>query len=951
MDKLIEITEVLDVVAVPILIVDSDHTLFFANQAAKQRFDFSTFSNIYTTEHLYCYSMTDLEGDSAVTYWRVKLYDAYTMLTLMTDYDVLDILPAVVWITGANRECIYVNQHGIAFIGYTLEDTLGFGWTKRIHPNDVQQSLDIYTAAFEARSPFEMEYRLQIADNSYCWVHDYGVPRYSIDGQFEGFIGVSVDVTKNHQTLDRLRQLSQAVEQSSSSVIITDLRGRIEYINQKFTQLTGYTFEEVQGRTPRILKSGHTTADEYKDLWLTIRQGKEWRGEFLNKRKDGGYYWEFASISPVFDERKRITNFVAVKEDITSRKEIELALESSEANYRTMISVMSEGIVVHDATGHIIIHNISAENILGMNADQIAGKTPVDPHWHTVHEDSTPFPGETHPAAITLQTGQPQHGVIMGVYKPNDVLTWIKINAEPLLIEGKLKGAVVTFTDITDLKAKTSALVYSEQLLHRTEVLAQVGGWEFRLQEKEIKDNIITWTDGIFYIYDYINDTELVTLEDALSGFMSPGNELILDHLSRLIETQESFNLELPFLTQRGYKRWVSLFAYIDLTVTPHRVYGTLQDITDRKGVELALKESEARFRQIAENVDEILYIKDYSSDTVLYMSPVYKRIWGDDPGVLYDNSANYVQQIHPDDVARVQEARQRQRDHQEWFSEEYRIIREDGDIRWVMVRTFPIYNENDEVYRLVGIINDVTERKQIIQKTLELSMERERIQILTKFIEGASHEFRTPLSVISSGAYLMMRSDDIEMRKTRLDKIEDQIHQINQLLDSLLLIVHLDSVKEPRLNLYETKRMISNVYQHIISKYEHVPITVNIQPDIPLLMLDAEWLPVALKQVLDNAMRYTQQGEIAVNVYVQAGMLCFDVKDTGIGMTTEQLPHVFEHFYRVDDARTLHGFGLGLSIVKRVMELLNGDVKIESVLGVGTTVSLRLPIIEANGG
>lgn len=141
-------------------------------------------------------------------------------------------------------------------------------------------------------------------------------------------IGNAIDLAETKRNLAeiQLRKLSQAVEQSQSMVLITDAAGNIEYTNPKFTQLTGYTLEETIGQNPRILKSGETSPEEYKQLWDTITSGREWRGEFHNRKKNGELYWEYASISPVRNSDGVITNFLAVKEDITERKNFEAQL-------------------------------------------------------------------------------------------------------------------------------------------------------------------------------------------------------------------------------------------------------------------------------------------------------------------------------------------------------------------------------------------------------------------------------------------------------------------------------------------------------------------------------------------------------------------------------------------------------------------------------------------------
>ncbi len=133
------------------------------------------------------------------------------------------------------------------------------------------------------------------------------------------------DITERQRAEEELRKLSRAVEQSANVIVITDAQGTIEYANPRFTETTGYTLEEAMGQHTRILKSGHTPPEEYKRLWEMITAGKEWRGEFHNKKKTGELYWESASISPIRNADGVITHFLAVKEDITERKRAEAA--------------------------------------------------------------------------------------------------------------------------------------------------------------------------------------------------------------------------------------------------------------------------------------------------------------------------------------------------------------------------------------------------------------------------------------------------------------------------------------------------------------------------------------------------------------------------------------------------------------------------------------------------
>lgn len=130
------------------------------------------------------------------------------------------------------------------------------------------------------------------------------------------------NISERTRAEQEIRRLSQAVEHSPVSVVITDINGTIEYVNRKFTQVTGYTREEASGENPRILSSGQMSKLYYKNLWKTILSGSEWTGEFINKKKSGEIYWEAASISPVMDKNGTILYFVAIKEDITDRKKM-----------------------------------------------------------------------------------------------------------------------------------------------------------------------------------------------------------------------------------------------------------------------------------------------------------------------------------------------------------------------------------------------------------------------------------------------------------------------------------------------------------------------------------------------------------------------------------------------------------------------------------------------------
>ncbi len=168
-----------------------------------------------------------------------------------------------------------------------------------------------------------------------------------IDGR-PHILGIGIDITVRKQAEEELNNLRTAVEQSANTIIITDPGGGIEYVNPCFEKITGYTFAEAVGQNSRILRSGEQDNSFYRNLWETISSGKNWKGQFHNRRKDGSLFWESATISPVFDSSGRIVHFIAIKEDITERKALEAnlldALDCAEAGNRTkseFLAVMS----------------------------------------------------------------------------------------------------------------------------------------------------------------------------------------------------------------------------------------------------------------------------------------------------------------------------------------------------------------------------------------------------------------------------------------------------------------------------------------------------------------------------------------------------------------------------------------------------------------------------------
>ena len=206
-------------------------------------------------------------------------------------------------------------------------------------------------------------------------VYDVAIYPIKMEGRPDNIVCVMHDITERRLASEKLRKLSRAVEQSASTIVIADTTGTIEYANKKFEETTGYSLEEALGKNPRVLKSGYTSPVEYKQLWETITSGGEWHGEFHNKKKNGDLYWESATISPIFNEDGNITHYLAVKEDITARKEALEALSASEAQMRALFSAMTDVIIVYDSEGRYLKIAPTNQSQLSRPPDDLLGRT------------------------------------------------------------------------------------------------------------------------------------------------------------------------------------------------------------------------------------------------------------------------------------------------------------------------------------------------------------------------------------------------------------------------------------------------------------------------------------------------------------------------------------------------------------------------------------------------
>ncbi len=265
---------------------------------------------------------------------------------LQTTFDALD---DYIFILSSTGVIIEINQKVLNNLGYSRNELIGANILK-VHTTDQQTQAWEIRQGDNADTTNTCEIDLTKKDGSRIPVETKVVPGYW--GDQPAVIGVCRDVSARKKTELSMRKFSQLVDQSPSSIIITDVLGNIEYVNPEFTQLTGYSLQEVIGQNPRILKSEKTSPETYKRLWNTITLGFSWHGELCNRKKNGELYWESVVISPVMGDDKKITHFVGTKQDITG-------IKSSENQRREQTRLTEYHQKIEEALTSMSTHTIS----------------------------------------------------------------------------------------------------------------------------------------------------------------------------------------------------------------------------------------------------------------------------------------------------------------------------------------------------------------------------------------------------------------------------------------------------------------------------------------------------------------------------------------------------------------------------------------------------------------
>ncbi len=394
------------------------------------------------------------------------------------------------------------------------------------------------------------------------------------------------DITEQHHIAEDYRKLSLVVEQSPASIMITDVEGRIEYVNPRFIELSGYSATEVMGQNPRLLKSGETPPEEYATLWYIIRSGRTWQGTFHNRKKNGEMYWERAQISPIFDENGSITHFVSIKENITSLKTAEDALRENEARLQRILDGTNDGFWEWNlATGEVAYNGRWLE-MLGYSEGEIA---PNIKNWEPlVHPEDFPHLQAALRAHFAGET--PYHQCEYRMRAKNGDWCWIlsrgkvtirDLDGHPLQIAG-------THSDVTARHCAEEALRESEVRFHTLVDLLPYG-----VQENDCEGCITFANPALEALH---GQSEGGMIGRFIWDFLADDaeHEALCDYLQFLVREQPPL---MPYFTKHRRADGGVIDIQADWSYRRDK-HGRLQgfivvmtDITERKRMQEALRE------------------------------------------------------------------------------------------------------------------------------------------------------------------------------------------------------------------------------------------------------------------------------------------------------------------------------------------------------------------------
>lgn len=824
-------------------------------------------------------------------------------------------------------------------------------------------------------------------DGRETWDSTTRIPLRDRQSRIIGTFGISRDITESKRSEIQIRQLSLAVEQSPSIVLITDVEGRITYVNPKFTAITGYTSDEVLGENPRILKAGELSEDMYRDMWETITRGEEWNGEILNRKKNGENYWGLASISPIRNSAGITTHYLEVMEDITQRKETEQALRRQFAFQRQLIDAMPIPIFHKNREGVYQECNDAFARFVGLPREEIVG--------HSTADLSPPDLAERYHQqdAALLQSQQMQRYESSVLHADGSRHQVMFSKAVVHDDRGGVSGIVGAIVDLTDIKQIEAALQAENQ---RREEL-----------EKIISKSpamVFLWRAEPGWPVDYVTDNvkQLGYQPTDFSAGGMPFSQIVhpedlprvsaevMDYVKRGVN---EFDQQYRIFSKRGDVRWLDDRTWVRRNAEGHVTHfqGIVMDITGRRLSDEREAATMAGLRSILELADELLAAPNTDElyrravelsreklklERTAVMVVEKDRITGSYGTNLKGQTtreADHV--IHLDDTWR-ERLQPRKSGEKPWLIVSEPYYEWDGQSivgfgrGWVALTPIlshehgaiglfcndtaisgaPVDEVSQEILAVFcALLGNIIARKRAeeeqkaIQEQHRNFMERtDRLNSLGMLAAGMAHEINNPLQGMLSHLHSVHRAikADDSARKS-LVMVERGIDTIATLVRKLLIFGRTQDQEGESVDCREALEFVS---QLLASQFKRTGVTIRCEMPKGSLFaaMPRRYVIQVLLNLLINACdAMPGGGEVVVEGEEKDGLAVLRISDAGCGIDPGQIAEIFKPFYTTKGAK---GTGLGLSVVDSLIRASHGTIHVESQPG-KTTFTVRLPL------
>lgn len=807
----------------------------------------------------------------------------------------------------ASERVTKANDALIALYGATREEFIGLTLQSFLERN-FAVSRDLIRQFFDAgRIHIECENRK--CDGTPIWIEGDYICIYDTQGRIAGHFGVQRDISDRKKAEAALRDSEErfraTVEQAAVGITHPDKTGRYLRVNQKFCEIVGYTASELLDRTwMDVTYPEDIDADLAQTKRLFAGEIDSFKMEKRLVRKDGSLVWVNVSASLIQEPLSGAIYSVVVTEDISDRKVAEEALRASEERFRQLAENIESVFWALDIQQQKLIYISPAyAHIWGRNCDDLyASRQSFMDFLHPEDRERV--------IASFRDIVRGEHEIEYRIIRPDGEIRWIRDRAFPIKNKsGEVYRVVGIAEDISDRKQVQKDLQDAQQMYQQildaiTDTILVKG-----------PDSRIIWANKAFREYCEIDNTQLANVSKNQVKEIDCIKQYLLDDASVFRTGQAIQIYEEPNTSPDGGVRYFDTIKSPIFNTEGQVVMtvGVSRDATERKQSEKALRESEERFRQLAENIQDSFWLVTTELTDILYLSPAYEQIWGRSREELYANNCNWLEWIHPEDqhlllstVPRLLQGHS--------TSAEYRIVWPDGTIRWVCDRAFPILDESGKVYRIAGICEDISDRK--LSEARIQSALREK-EILLKEIH---HRVKNNMQVISSLLQLQAQYIEDEDTLSLFEESQTRIHSMALIHEQLYQSEHLDRID---LQPY-VENLVANLSQSFGCYSRSICINLNVDP-ISLNIETAIPCGLIINELASNSLKYAfnpgRAGEISIDLH-QIGTQQFHlrIRDNGTG---------FPEGFDVENTETL-----GLRLVRMLTRQLDGSLSIDSQYG-----------------